>query len=116
VTREEQNHRLLALFDRLHNAGEAQYRLHLYVLAHTLMKRRLFKWEGTEKGEAGSPQIVFRNPATDEAYRIDEIDLSDESLVAVMREIEGALAGPPPNDGSQNDKNEHETPQGTEDS
>jgi len=93
ITREEQNRRLLALFERICGLGEDRFRPHLYVLAHTLMKRRLFKWEGTEKGEDGVPRILFRNLATDEVYKIEEIDIADEGLVAVMREIECALAG-----------------------
>jgi hypothetical protein len=93
LSREQQRAALMRLFEQMLTANEPRLRAHLYVLAHTLMKRRMLKWEGSEKGEDGIEQIVFRNLATDELIRIEEIDLEDASLVAVMRDIEGALAG-----------------------
>jgi len=91
VTREEQNRRLLALFEQMRNAGDDRFRPHVYILAHTLMKRRLLKWEGTERTENGVVRIMFRNPATDERIQVEEIDIGDESLLAVMREIDRTL-------------------------
>jgi hypothetical protein len=64
------------------------------------MKRRLLKWVGSRKGEDGRERIVFRNAATDEEIEIEEIDLADQAMVAVVHEIERALAGNGPSDRS----------------
>jgi len=93
IAREEQNRRLMAMFEMMLDAKEDRFRPHLYVLAHTLMKRRLLKWEGTQKGEDGVERIVFRNLIGDELIQVEEIDINDEGLVAVMREVDRALAG-----------------------
>jgi len=93
LSREQQRAALVRLFEQMLAANEPRLRAHLYVLAHTLMKRRMLKWEGSEKGEDGIERVVFRNIATDELVKIAEIDLEDASLVAVMREIERALTG-----------------------
>ena len=92
IDREEQNRRLMALFEQWRDSNDDRFRPHLYVLAHTLMKRRLLKWEGTEKGEDGTERIIFRNPATDQRIQIEEMDVGDEAFVTVMREIEARLA------------------------
>jgi len=93
VAREEQNRRLTAVFEMMLDSKEDRFRPHLYVLAHTLMKRRLLKWVGSRKGEDGRERIVFRNAATDEEIEIEEIDLADQAMVAVVHEIERALSG-----------------------
>ena len=93
IAREDQNRRLMALFEMMLDAKEDRFRPHLYVLAHTLMKRRLLKWEGTQKGEDGVERIVFRNLIGDELIYVEEIDINDEGLVAVMHQIDRALAG-----------------------
>jgi hypothetical protein len=77
------------MFERMRTADdEERFRVHLYVLAHTLMKYRMLKWEGSHRDSDGVEWILFRNPMTDEEIRIREIDLEDERLIAVMREIE----------------------------
>lgn len=91
-TREQRRATLMQLFQQMLAARDQRFHLHLYLLAHALMKYRLLKWEGTEKGEDGLERIVFRNRATDELIRIEEIDLADENLIAVQREIDSALA------------------------
>ena len=92
LTRVQQRAALLRLFEQFHGSGDARFRSHVYVLAHLLMKWRLLAWEGTETGEDGVERIVFRNRETDDKIAIEEVALSDESLVSIKREIDIALA------------------------
>jgi len=92
VTREEQNRRLMALFEQMRDSGDERFRPHLYVLAHALMKRRLLKWEGTKKDEKGMDRIVFRSVANGELIQVEEVDIEDEATLAIMRQIDSTLA------------------------
>lgn len=91
-TRAQQRAALLRLFEQFHASGDERFRLHLYVLAHMLMKWRLLAWEGTETGENGVERVIFRNTTTEDVIAVEEVDLNDEGLVAVKREIDIALA------------------------
>ena len=90
-TREEHRAAVMRLFEQMLAGRDQRFRPHLYLLAHTLMKYRLLKWEGTEKSEEGLERIIFRNRATDELIRIEGIDLSDDNLIAAQREIDFTL-------------------------
>lgn len=97
LERAERNRRLLALFEAMRTATDPKrYRAHLYVLAHTLMKYRLFKWEGTRKGEAGESWLLFRDVSTEELIEIEDVNPNDDGLIGVMRGIERVLAGESP--------------------
>jgi hypothetical protein len=91
-TRLERRATVMALFERMLASDDERFRGHLYILAHTLMKCRMLKWEGSETDENGVEQILFRNPTTDEIVRVPEIDLSDEDWVATKREIDTSIA------------------------
>jgi hypothetical protein len=91
-TRAQHRLSLMRLFEQFRASGDARFKVHIYVLAHILMKHRQLLWEGSETDDAGVEQIRFRNPATDETVRVPEIHVDDEAMLAVKREIDAAVA------------------------
>lgn len=91
-TRAQQREALRQLFERFVASGDERLKIHIYVMAHLLMKHRLLVWKGSERDESGKEKIVFQHPVTEERMLVDEVmDLDDEKLLAVKREIDHAL-------------------------
>jgi len=110
-TRLRRRETLRRLFDQFRASGDERFKSHIYILAHILMKNRLLVWEGTEKPDGNAPAtVVFRDPASDELIRVEEVEIEDETLVAVKREIDAALAaGAAPSDNGDEDSEEQES-------
>lgn len=95
LTRKERNMALSALLDTLQDrsSGDDQdYRAHVFFLAHLLMKFRLLKWDSTVKSDQGVPsRIFFQRVGGEEMIEVEDMALSDETVVQVKEEIEAYL-------------------------
>jgi len=91
-TRQQQRAALMRLFEQFHASGDPQFRPHVYLLAHLLMKHRQLVWEGEARADGGEPIVLFRHPVTGDLLRVAGVSLDDERLVAVKREIDAAVA------------------------
>ena len=91
-TRAQQRMSLAKLFEQFHASGDERFKVHVYVLAHLLMKQRQLVWEGSEKDDNGVEVIRFKNAYTGDVFLVPEMQADDDAMVAVKREIDTAVA------------------------
>lgn len=92
--RRERNARLAAYFDYFYREDPQTHAPRLYFLAHLLMRYGVFKWLRTELDPAtGRERVWYRHMINDEELSVEGVELTDEDLVAIKREIDELLAG-----------------------
>lgn len=101
ISRKDKGEILLRFFTLLRNREKDEYKPHLFILAHLLMKYGMFKFVRNVANSDRAPGIVFECARLDEEIVIEEIDYADERLVEVRKEIERHLTENLPSDNSQ---------------
>ena len=101
ISRKDKGEILLRFFTMLRNREDDEYKSHLFILAHLLMKYGVFKFLRNVVDNEEISVIVFECDMLDEEIRIEEIDHADEHLVEVRKEIERHLTENLPSDNSQ---------------
>ncbi|MGC8840235.1 MAG: hypothetical protein ACP5QZ_02120 [Candidatus Sumerlaeaceae bacterium] len=92
--RRERNARLAAYFDYFYREGGPIHAARLYFLAHLLMRYGVLRWLRTEHDtESQKETIFYRHVINDEEVKVESVELSDEELVALKREVDELLAG-----------------------
>lgn len=121
--RRERNARLAAYFDYFYREDPQSHAPRLYFLAHLLMRYGVLKWLRTELDPAtGRERVWCRHMINDEEVSVEGVELTDEELVAIKREIDELLAGTlgsaqappaeqPEGGGSQEESEPHEPDQ-----
>lgn len=80
---------MLHLFDEL--ADDPQKQDMRYVLALLLVRRRVFRMEETEEGEAGGEEMVLYCPRRDATYHVPETPPREERVAEIQAELGGLL-------------------------
>ncbi len=94
ISKADRNRLLLAMFERIDETlsddddAEAERAGKLFFLAHLLMRFRAFRWARTDH-EAG--KVCFVNIQSEEEWEVDQVELSDETVLAIKQEIEEFL-------------------------
>ena len=101
MSRKDKGEILLRFFTMLRNREKDEYKPHLFILAHLLMKYGVFKFLRNVVDSDGASEIVFECDRLDEEIVIEEIDHVDERLVEVRKETERHLTENLPSDNSQ---------------
>ena len=71
----------IRLFEQMMQSEDEDRTARLYILAHLLLRFRIFKWKGSEiNGETGQAQLVFERATTREEVKIPDMRLSEEQL------------------------------------
>lgn len=96
-TRKERNAALLSYFELLRQQQDTtseERAQSLFFLAHLLMKYGVLKWVRSDApAQQGAPEIiVFRNPAADEMVEIESVELDDQRIAEIKREVDEFLS------------------------
>lgn len=96
-TRKERNAALLSYFEllRQENSDPTDERAQsLFFIAHLLMKYGVLKWVRSDApaGPRATEIIVFRNPAADEMVEIESVELDDQRIAEIKKEVDEYLA------------------------
>jgi hypothetical protein len=75
------------LYNDLSQKSSDDYSAHLFILAHLLMRLKVFRWEATLKDEAGNQLLRFYDTVNDQAILLRAPSISDEKLAALRNEI-----------------------------
>ena len=91
--RKQRNATLLSYFDYLAGQDNPDYAQHVFFLAHLLMKYSVLRWLRTEPpaAEGAGERIVFRNTVTDDEVAVESVELDDERIAAIKKEIDEYL-------------------------
>lgn len=91
VNRRERNDMLLRLFMALYNQHNPANATQLYLLAHLLMKYKVFKWLETRKSDTGEDALVFEDTRTGEEVFVAPISITDEEIAEAKKAIDSYL-------------------------
>ena len=88
LAKAERNEVLWRLFNALTSQRDSKTELHIFLLAHLLMKYGILRWKSNQPDEDGVNCILFEHPQTNEEFKVRERALGDEALVQTLKEIE----------------------------
>lgn len=71
---------------------ERERDLHLYLIAHLLMRYKVFQWKGGKTDRKKRRWLQFDDPALNQTVKISDIDPADPDLLAVHQELADLLA------------------------
>lgn len=96
-TRKERNAALLSYFELLRQEPEEnndERGPRLFFIAHLLMKYGVLKWVRSDAAaHPGAPEIiVFRNASADEFVEIESVELDDQHLAEIKKDVDEFLA------------------------
>ena len=92
LNRRERSAALRALFESIWDRRETEeVGLHLYFLAHLLLKWGGLRWRENRLDEAGREVVVFEDPTTGDALEVSVVEADEEHIAAVNEEIERFL-------------------------
>ncbi|MCX7626142.1 MAG: hypothetical protein N2Z21_08025 [Candidatus Sumerlaeaceae bacterium] len=92
--RRERNARLAAYFDYFYREDPQAHAPRLFFLSHLLMRYGVLKWRRTDIDPAtGRERVYYHHLINDEEVVVDGVELSDDELVAIKREVDELLAG-----------------------
>ena len=92
LSRREKAVAVRALFESLWEKRDREdVEVHLYFLAHLLLRWRGLRWKRNEVDAEGRELIVFEHPATGDLIEILSVDTTNESIAAIKEEIENFL-------------------------
>lgn len=91
-TRKERNAAVLAWFEHLQRQEpDAEVLQSLYFLAHLLMKYGVLKWQRTDKTTDDDEVVVFRATGTEDDVFVASVELTDERIVEIKRDLDEYL-------------------------
>lgn len=91
INRQARNDMLLRLFTALYYQHDPANATQLYLLAHLLMRYKVFKWVETRPTDAGEDSLVFEDSRTGEEVFVAPIDLTDEGIAEAKKAIDSFL-------------------------
>jgi hypothetical protein len=89
--RQQRNEMLLRLFMALYTHQDPAHATQLYLLAHLLMKYKVFKWVEMRKSQEGEDSLVFEHTRTGEEIYIAPVATSDEEVAQAKKAIDTYL-------------------------
>ena len=91
INRQERNDMLLRLFMALYNQEDPANATQLYLLAHLLMKYKVFKWLETRQGPTGEDALVFEDTRTGEEIFVAPIAITDDQIAEAKKAVDSYL-------------------------
>lgn len=93
LIKKTRNENLINLFYTFADKDKDYFKFHLYVLAHLLMKYKVFLWDKETIDNEGKGFLNFKDTLNATDISISDIDEESEDLVKANKEVEDLLSG-----------------------